>query len=256
MRLIASSLLAIATALSFAASCGRADAAIKEPSTMSATMKPEAVAFSDPRSAPLADAVARGDLATIRALAPTADLAARGDQDVTLLEWAIWNQQPAALAALLDTGADPSLPGSGGETVVHMAAMTDDATYLKVLLDHGAPVDTVAARADWTPLFRAVESRRDAQVDMLVAAGADVHRVDSMGNSLLHQAAKSGASSMLVPKLLDLGVDPALKNAQQSTFQPYFFMTPEPLLNAPAREARASVQAWLAAKQIAVETAR
>lgn len=255
MRMFASSLLAIA-ALTFAASCGRADAANKEPSTMSATMKPESVAFADPGIAPLADAVARGDLATIRALAPTANLATRGDQDVTLLEWAIWNQQPAALAALLDAGADPALPGVDGETVVHMAAMTDDASYLKVLLDHGAPADTVAARAGWTPLFRAVESRRDAQVDMLVAAGADIHRVDSMGNSLLHQAAKSGASSLLVPKLLDLGVDPTLENAQQSTFQPYFFMTPERLLNAPAREARSAVQAWLAAKQIPVETKR
>lgn len=228
----------------------------RESSTMSATMKTDTAAFADPGIAPLADAIARGDLPTVRTLSRSSDLAARGEQGLTLLEWAVLNQQPAALTALLDAGADPALPGLDGETVVHMAAMADDPTYLKLLLDHGAPADTVAARAGWTPIFRAVESRREAQLDLLVRAGADVQRVDASGNTLLHQAAKSGASSQLLPRLLELGIDPTLVNAQQSTFQPYFFMAPEPLLNAQGRETRAAVRAWLSARGIPVHQSR
>lgn len=101
------------------------------------------IAFADPATRPLADAVAAGKVARIRELAPHSNLAARGDQDVTLLEWAIWNRRPRALAALLEAGADPSLPGMDGETVVHMAAMIEDPTYLEILLAHGAPVDEI-----------------------------------------------------------------------------------------------------------------
>src|SRR3546814_11617034 len=75
------------------------------------------------------------------------------------------------------------------ETVAHMAAMVNDARYLQVLIDQGAPIDLVGARGGRTPIFRAVENRRDAQFDLLVEAGADIRRTDSMGNSLLHVAA-------------------------------------------------------------------
>src|SRR3546814_16334664 len=79
------------------------------------------------------------------------------------------------------------------ETVAHMAAMVDDPRYLQVLIAHGAPIDLVGARGSRPPIFRTVESRRDAQFDLLVPAGADIHRTDSMGNSLLHVAAPANA---------------------------------------------------------------
>src|SRR3546814_5221608 len=117
---------------------------------------------------------------------PATDLSARGEDHVTLLEWAIWNQQPDSLSALLEAGADPAAPGMDQETVAHMAAMVDDARYLQVLIDQGAPIDLVGKRGGRTPIFRAVENRRNAQFDLLVEAGADIRRTDSMGNSLLH----------------------------------------------------------------------
>src|SRR3546814_17407444 len=90
------------------------------------------------------------------------------------MEWVIGNQQPDALSALFEAGADPAAPGMDQETVAHMAARVDDARYLQVLIDQGAPIDLVGKRGGRTPIFRAVENRRNAQFDLLVEAGADI----------------------------------------------------------------------------------
>ncbi len=208
------------------------------------------IAFADPATRPLADAVAAGKVARIRELAPHSNLAARGDQDVTLLEWAIWNRRPRALAALLEAGADPSLPGMDGETVVHMAAMIEDPTYLEILLAHGAPVDVVRQGNGWTPLFRAVLHRRHAQREALVTAGADINHRDSTGRGLLHLAADDSAT---VLRLLELGVDPQARDNTGATFQRTFFRAPERVLNDRAKANRDRVRAWLRARGIAPE---
>lgn len=247
-------LLVLATSF-FAVSC-TASAGAKEQTTMSATLQDHTVAFRDPGLTEIAGAIAHGDVARIKTLASTVDLAAHGDQNVTLLEWAIWNEQPNALDVLLDAGADPSLPGMDQETVVHMAAMAQDPQYLKILLQHKAPVDVVSARAGWTPIFRAVQSKRDTQIGLLLDAGADMKRLDHTGNSLLHVAAQSGAASPVVLQLLQAGVDPTVRNAQHKTFQAYFFTTPDRLLNAAGQQVRSDVRAWLSAHDIPVESSR
>ena len=178
---------------------------------MSAAIKDPALPFHDPAITPLAKAVAEGDIARIRALAPSTNLSAHGDDNVTLLEWAIWNQKPASLSALLEAGADPAMLGMDNETVAHMAAMVNDPKYLQVLITHKAPVDLVGDRGSRTPIFRTVESRRDAQFDLLVDAGADIRRTDSMGNSLLHVAAQVNDADRVL-QLLQLGVDPGVTN--------------------------------------------
>jgi hypothetical protein len=85
---------------------------------------------------------------------------------------------------------------------------------------------------------------------------ADPHRVDASGNSLLHLAAQSSAGNPWVLKLLQAGVDPGLRNAQQKTFQAYFFATPERLLNSTAQQHRAAVRDWLSAHAIPLEATR
>src|SRR3546814_11718820 len=94
---------------------------------MSAANKDSALPFHDPAVVPLAEAIARGDTARIAALAPATDLSARGEDHVTLLEWAIWNQQPDSLSALLAAGDDPAAPGLDPENVAPMAAKVDEA---------------------------------------------------------------------------------------------------------------------------------
>lgn len=219
---------------------------------MSAAIKDPALPFHDPAITPLAEAVAEGNVTRIRALAPSADLSARGDDNVTLLEWAIWNQKPASLSALLEAGADPVAPGMDSETVAHMAAMADDPQYLQVLIAHDAPVDLVSVRGGRTPIFRAVQSRRDAQFEQLVKAGANIRRADSMGNSLLHVAAQVNDADRVL-QLLQLGVDANATNGRGDTFQAALFSGSDARLNAEGRQSRQQVRDWLAAHGIATQ---
>jgi ankyrin repeat protein len=211
---------------------------------------PQKTPFTDPAVKPLADAIADGAIARIKALAPTTDLAARGQYNVTLLEWAIWNQKPASLEALLEAGADPSLIGMDDETVVHMAAMVDPPEYLEVLLKHKVPVDYTRPTNGWTPLFVAVMYGQHPQRDLLISAGADVKHRDNLGNTLLFLA---GNDADTVLKLLAAGVDPTLRNNAGQTFQSSFFMTPEKLLNAEGKSGRAQVRSWLETHNVPVE---
>jgi ankyrin repeat protein len=234
-------------------SCAADPAGAKEQTSMSAALKdPAALPFHDPAITPLAEAVAEGDVSAIRTLAPATDLSIRGDGDVTLLEWAIWNRKPASLSALLEAGADPAAPGMDSETVAHMAALVDDPQYLQVLIAHGAPVDLVSTHGGRTPIFRTVQSRREAQFDLLVKAGADVRRTDAMGNSLLHVAAQVNDADRVL-QLLQLGVDPNATNGRGDTFQAALFSGSDARLNAAGRQSRQQVRDWLVAHGIAVQ---
>ena len=247
----APALAALATSI-LMVSCASDPVGAKEQTSMSAAIKDPALPFHDPAIAPLAEAVADGDVARIRALASPTNLPARGDDDVTLLEWAIWNRKPASLSALLEAGADPAAPGMDGETVAHMAAMADDPQYLQVLIAHDAPVDLVSTRGGRTPIFRAVQSRRGEQFEQLVNAGADIRRADSMGNSLLHVAAQVNDADRAL-QLLQLGVDPNSTNSRGDTFQAALFSGSDARLNAEGRQSRQRVRDWLAAHGIATQ---
>lgn len=248
----ASALAALATSIAMI-SCAAQPTGAKERTSMSATALQERdIPFHDPAVVPLANAIAAGDVARIRALAATTDLSARGEEGVTLLEWAIWTQRPESLAALLDAGADASQPGMDQETVAHMAAMVEPPEYLRVLIAHKAPIDIVSPRGGWTPIFRAVESRRDAQFEMLKEAGADLHRADAMGNTLLHIAASVNDGDR-VYQLLEAGVDPKATNARGETFQTALFAGSDARLNAQGKAARQKVRDWLVAHGIPTE---
>ncbi|MET0807432.1 MAG: ankyrin repeat domain-containing protein [Pseudoxanthomonas sp.] len=248
MRKQAPALAALATSL-LMVSCAADPIGAKEQTSMSAPRKDAALPFHDPAIKPLAEAVAAGNVARIRALASSTDLSAHGDDNVTLLEWAIWNQQPASLSALLDAGANPGLAGMDDETVAHMAAMVDDPQYLRLLITHKAPVDIARPGLGWTPLFRTVESRRNPQFDMLVAAGADLHHTDAMGDSLLHIAANVNDAERVL-QLLQAGLDPLQANQRGATFQDALFAGSDARLNASGKAARQKVREWLAAHAI------
>ncbi|WP_417472597.1 ankyrin repeat domain-containing protein [Luteimonas mephitis] len=252
MRKHVPALAALATSI-LMVSCAADPAGAKEQTSMSAALEdPAALPFHDPAITPMAEAIAKGDVSAIRALAPATDLSARGDDDVTLLEWAIWNQKPAALSALLEAGAEPAAPGMDNETVAHMAALVDDPQYLQVLIEHGAPVDLVSTHGGRTPIFRAVQSRRNAQFDLLVKAGADIRRTDTMGNSLLHVAAQVNDADRVL-QLLQLGVDPNAANSRGDTFQVALFSGSDARLNAAGLQSRQRVRDWLVAHGIAMQ---
>lgn len=213
------------------------------------------IVFADPRVAALAEAVADGDAGLIRTLAAGVDLSTRGDKNVTLLQWAVLNRSLAGMKALLDAGADPTQAGMDHDTVVHLAAMANDAAYLSELLARGVDPNIRNAESGAGPLRAALMGERDEQFRALLAAGADPDLADRMGNTPLHVAGQINEPQRALD-LLNAGADPMARNAQGVTFQRYLFMTRVALLNAETRRHREAVEAWLAAHDIPLESAR
>lgn len=216
---------------------------------------PISTIFPDPRTAGLAGAVVDGDAARVRELARGADLSVRGDRDVTLLQWAVFNRNLPALRELLDAGADPAQPGMDGDTVLHLAAMADEPAYLSELLRRGASPDLRNATTGAGVLRSALIGDRQAQFRMLLVAGADPNLADRMGNTPLHVAALVNEPARVLDLLAD-GADAARRNAQGVTFQHYLFTTRLDLLDAPTSAAWERVLDWLQAHGIPLEAAQ
>ncbi len=210
---------------------------------------------NDPRAAELAGAAGEGDAARVRELVHAgADPNAHGDRGVTPLQFAMLAQDLDGMRALLDAGADPNLPGLGGATPVHMAAIADDPKYLRLLLDHGGDPNARHGETGAGPLAGATGPRTDAQFRMLLEAGADPNLADRTGNTPLHAAAMINAGEHVM-LLLEKGANPNAKNAQDATFQPYFFRTEDRILTGEARANREKVVAWLRQNGIPLEAA-
>lgn len=210
-------------------------------------------AFEDPQIIALADAAARGERARVRELvAQGADVNARGDRGVNLLQWAMGSQSREGLEALLEAGANPANPGIGDGTAIHTAAKANDPVYLEILLAHGADPDTPRPDNGDPPLNAAIGRDNDPQFRMLLTAGADPNRAGRFGETPLHAAGSAGTGEQVLA-LLEAGADPLARNAQDCTFQCYFFKTRWDLLNEDARNAREAVVQWLKVHDIPLE---
>lgn len=210
--------------------------------------------FSNAGVADLAQAAADGDVERVRKLvAEGVSINAHGDKDVTPLAWAMLNKNPRGFSALLDAGAEPEEPAVNGDPVILMAAMADDPTYLKILLQHHVDASNPSGHSGRTPLIAAIlNGNTDAQFRMLLAAGADPNRADRVGNTALHIAATSGAYAQVLA-LLEAGANPHALNAQHKTFQVYLHMTPAHALTPQAKKQMAAIDAWLRTHGIPIE---
>ena len=169
-----------------------------------------AVAPSSSLASPLADAVERGDIATVEALLATDEGRARIDEpagygmtallfavqadDVDLAHWLIdsgadpnrgnayeitplWlaatNRSPAMTELLLSHGADAKLKMSHGENAVMAAARSGDAASIRLLLAAGADPNASEALHGETALIWAAAENHGEAIRALVAGGAN-----------------------------------------------------------------------------------
>ncbi|WP_165971207.1 ankyrin repeat domain-containing protein [Luteimonas terrae] len=208
---------------------------------------------TDPSAAALARAASAGDGADARRLiADGANPNATDANGSPLLQGAILRGDRRAFQTLLDAGADPTAGAANGNTALHLAAMQSDDSYLKALLAKGVPVDTPNTRNRETPLFNALEARNDANIRLLLDAGAAVDATDAFGATLLHKAARINATAWVV-RFLEAGADPTAKDRTGNTFQPSFFRARDAVLSADSRRDRETVREWLVARRIPVE---
>jgi uncharacterized protein len=95
-----------------------------------------------------------------------------------------------------------------GWTPLHFATYGGNTAAVKVLLDHGAAIDAVAANEFAnTPLQVSLLTQQLEVVQLLVARGANVKFKQHGGFTPLHEAAFTG-NRAIVTLLLDAGADP------------------------------------------------
>jgi ankyrin repeat protein len=213
-------------------------------------MKQENSPFIGKDNLMLAQAVEQGDLLQIAKLVTPERLDEHGDRELTLLQWAILQQQPDSLKALLEAGAKATESGMDGNGAMHTAAAVQDARYLQILLARNAPVNARNTTTGATPLAMAVLAGRMEQVHLLLEAGADATLADRLGDTPLHTAAKIGNPELIL-MLLQAGADAKARNQQGLTFLHYLAQTPAHLQNDEMRENYRQLNAWLKSRRLA-----
>jgi len=155
--------------------------------------------FSNKNVAALAAALDRGDFATADGfLRAGTNVNSPGQCGVTLLKWAMNEENKGAFKWLLDNGADPNLAPSEGYGALSSASSSNDQYWLEMLLARKPNVDlkqTFDDGNDVTPMFAAIVSEKEKNLSLLISAGADVNgRINTwFGNkSLLDWAAENG----------------------------------------------------------------
>ena len=109
---------------------------------------------------------------------------------------------------LINMGAEVNTLSGKGDTAMHRAAANGHMVIVKLLLDHGAKIDSQKSDIPgFTPLHAAIQDGNYNTVQLLIQKGADVERdSDCHGTPLMR--AVGAKEEGIVGLLLESGVDP------------------------------------------------
>jgi ankyrin repeat protein len=127
------------------------------------------------------------------AAAAVADAAARGDL--------------ATVKSLIAQNADVNFVQGDGMTALHWAADRGDAVMAAALVQAGAKLTTKTSVGGYTPLHVASKAGSGAVVKVLLEAGADAKLMTTSGATAMHLAASAG-SAEAIKQLLAHKADP------------------------------------------------
>ncbi len=169
----------------------------------------------------LAHAIKRGDIAKVDALAPTVDVNQSGSDDMTLLFFALqsaFGEKPAQLqilTLLVKSGADPLQEVANLGSVLGVSLRAKSPLYVKALLDAGVSPNTVKGT---TPiLFDVTDEHTVDTLTLLLDRGAEIDKIDSLGNTALMKALQRMQLDQVV-YLLDRGANPSFININGVSF--------------------------------------
>jgi uncharacterized protein len=146
-------------------------------------------------------------------LANGADVHKRTEHDQTALELAAESGDVQCARALIAAGADVNHSSSLNMTSLHIAIKERRAAVVQLLLEHGAtavinsvtPIKCFNGCCDGaTALMMCTESDT---VKVLLAAGADIHITNHVGDTCLHVAAKHNWIAPMLCLLIKAGAD-------------------------------------------------
>ena len=157
-------------------------------------------------------AVYDGDIAAVRRLLRSgADLTIANNYGATPMSLAAEVANTEMLKVLIEAGADADSPNPEGQTALMAVARTGNVEAAQVLLAEGATVD---ARETWggqTALMWASARRHPAMMELLIAKGADVNARSTVRDYQRHVTAEGR------PKSLDSGgLTPLLYAAREN----------------------------------------
>lgn len=138
------------------------------------------------------------------------------DADMRNAQWAwpltlAWQRESVegeeVAKALLAAGVDPLKEDTLGFNQVHKACASGDVASVRGWINSGGDPDLRCKRRNETLIMLAACKNQSAVINLLVERGADVHAVDNLGLTALHQAVNT-TSHQVVALLLTLGADP------------------------------------------------
>lgn len=157
-------------------------------------------------------AAMRGQLDLIsRLIALGADVNAQTIEGETPLHYTIWRNQLEAAELLLQSGARHDIKENYGRTPLHHAAReTGNAEMAKLLIDHGADINSYDNFND-TPIILAAWRGFSGIVNLLLDNNADVRVTGDNAKQLLSFAAEKGLDR-LFNIMVSKGADLSIKN--------------------------------------------
>nr|AAY89276.1 hypothetical protein [uncultured bacterium BAC10-10] len=160
----------------------------------------------------VADAVMRGDAATVRALlAQKADVNAPQPDGATALHWSVYREDLATTDLLIQAGANPKVANREGATPLSLAALSGNAAIVESLLKAGADPNETLPRGE-TALMMASRAGSLAVIKALLDRGAQVNAKESLrGTTALMWAADQGHAPA-IQLLLEHGADMAARS--------------------------------------------
>lgn len=143
-----------------------------------------------PKSTPLQEAVAAGDLPEVRSvLARGEDAEGRDIDGRTALINASWRGDPNIAETLLEVGADPDIIDHDGKSALIWAASNGNLSVTALLADAGADLN-IQDKQGLSALMRAAWNGHTRVVEALLKGGADSHLEDNNGLTALDHAVR------------------------------------------------------------------
>ncbi|WP_140398982.1 hypothetical protein [Halomonas citrativorans] len=166
----------------------------------------------------MAEAIERNDMEALRQGPEQGiDLHARGDKQITLMWFALLQENTDAIRTLVELGVHPNeSPVEGGGTPLGQALRKSGTEYLKAMLDGGlSPNDSAGNDGNDTgyPLiFSTITSGTLAHIKLLVERGADIHyRLNNGKGSSPLDSSATGTKPEVAIYLLEQGAEPNIR---------------------------------------------
>lgn len=170
--------------------------------------------FSEPLSLELGRAVVVGDIAGIHgALAKGAPINSKGKHGLTALHLSLLSFQISSFEALLESGADPNLAAANGDSVMSLAPLMPEPSWLASAIADGGDLERRDLQ-ERTPLMLAARHERLENARLLVSRGADLNAADKHGETALFHTFQAFRPNLEIARnLLANGADPNRVNA-------------------------------------------